>query len=373
MTALRVLHVYRSYYPETLGGMEEAIKQLCLGTGALGVTNTIFTLARRPVPRQVQLPEGLHVRERSWAEIASCNIGGWASVSRFRSLAAQHDVVQLHYPWPFGDLLLLGSPRKPTVVTYVSDVVRQQLLNRMYAPLRQRLLERADRIVASSPNYVATSPILSDYASKVRCIPHGLGHLPEPAAARVAHWRHQLPGDFFLFVGVLRYYKGLHTLIEAAARRQHPIVIAGDGPEGEALRALAQRLGASHVRFLGRVSDEDKLALLHLCRAIVFPSQLRSEAFGMTLLEGAQAGKPLVSCEIGTGTSWINQHLQTGLVIEPDNPATLAEALDLLAADSALCQRLGLGAQKRWASHFTREVVAQQYLQLYESLIGMPG
>jgi rhamnosyl/mannosyltransferase len=102
---------------------------------------------------------------------------------------------------------------------------------------------------------------------------------------------------------------------------------------------------------------------------VVFPSHLRSEAFGMTLLEGARAGKPLICCEIGTGTTWVNQHDETGLVVPPSEPNALAQAMSQLADDDALCQRLGAGARQRWEQHFRPEVVGGAYRRLYDQLL----
>src|SRR5690606_17794728 len=117
----------------------------------------------------------------------------------------------------------------------------------------------------------------------------------------------------------LRYYKGLHFLIEAASKTAATIVIAGSGPEEIQLKSLAADKGLTNVHFLGRISDDDKSALLQACRGFVFPSHLPSESFGISLLEAAMAGKPMISCEIGTGTSYVNIHQQTGWVIEPAN------------------------------------------------------
>ncbi|MEJ2610669.1 MAG: glycosyltransferase, partial [Candidatus Thiodiazotropha sp.] len=82
--------------------------------------------------------------------------------------------------------------------------------------------------------------------------------------------------------------------------------IAGAGPTERELKERVTRLGLNNVHLLGHVDDAEKVALMRLCRAVVFPSHLRSEAFGVTLLEGAIHSKPLISTEIGTGTSYIN-------------------------------------------------------------------
>lgn len=368
---IRVLHIYRTYFPETQGGGQEAIRQLCLATQALGVQNTIFALAHKPDPAYVDLPEGQLVRARSWLEVASCDIGGWAALERCREAADQCDIIQIHFPWPFADLLLpfIRRRKQPVVVTYVSDVVRQASLGRLYAPLRNYLLRTAARIVASSPNYISSSDVLKKHRSKLVCIPHCLGATQPALLPRLRHFEARYGDNFFLFVGVLRYYKGLDFLLAAAHKVKTPILIVGDGPEGQRLRQMVLEEGLHHVHFLGALPDDDKNALLTLCRGVVFPSHLRSEAFGMTLLEGARAGKPLICCEIETGTTWINQDGETGLVVPPQNAGALAAAMNKLASDDALCARLGQGAYARWQQCFIPGVAGAAYLHLYREVL----
>lgn len=371
MKKLRVLHIYRTYFPETQGGLQEAIRQLCLATQSRDVENTIFALARHPDPAEMDLPEGRLVRARSWFEIASCDFGGWSSLQKCREAADQCDIIQVHFPWPFADLLIpfIRRRQQPVVVVYHSDIVRQQGLGRIYQPLRRRLLNVATRVVASSPNYAQSSEVLQEIPEKIVCIPHCLEADPATDVKAIERWEARLGRNFFLFVGVLRYYKGLDFLIAAASLVNAKIVIVGEGPEGEHLRRDVQRRGISNVHFLGFVTDEDKHALLALCRAIVFPSHLRSEAFGMTLLEGARAAKPLICCEIGTGTTWINRHMETGLVVPPCDVPALAQAMDTLSSDAELCARLGMGARVRWEQLFTSTSVGAAYRQLYEEVL----
>ncbi|EKE17083.1 MAG: hypothetical protein ACD_10C00629G0002 [uncultured bacterium] len=375
LTSLRVLHIYRTYFPETQGGLQEAIRQFCLATKPLAVDNTIFALARQPEPATLDLPEGRLVRARSWFEIASCDFGGWDALVRCREAADQCDVIQIHYPWPFADMLLpfIRRRKQPVIVTYVSDIVRQKGLGQMYAPLRRYLLGAASRIVASSPNYAESSEVLRSHREKLVCIPHCLAEAPTPDAALCAQWAAKLGRSFFLFVGVLRYYKGLDFLLAAAGLVKVPIVIVGDGPEGARLQRLAKAQGLTNVYFLGALPDADKLALFELCRAVVFPSHLRSEAFGITLLEGARVAKPLISCEMGSGTSWVNRDDETGLVIPPADHVPLAQAISALAGDDALCRRLGDGARRRWLSHFTPGVVGGAYRALYDEVLDTPA
>ena len=368
---IRVLHIYRTYFPETQGGLQEAIRQLCLATQPLGVENTVFALAREPNPAYLDLPEGKLVRAKAWLEVASCDFGAWAAFSRCRAAADECDIIQIHYPWPFADMLLpfIRRNHQPVVVTYHSDIVRQGSLNKLYAPLRRYLLGQAAAIVATSPNYARSSKILRDYPEKLRDIPLCLDAKAPADPAPCAHWSARFGTNFFLFVGVLRYYKGLDVLIAAARLVDIPIVILGEGPEGEQLRREVQRQGLDHVHFVGALADADKDVLFALCRGVVFPSHLRSEAFGIALLEGARAAKPLICCEIGTGTTWVNLHDETGLVVPPDDQGALADAMNTLAKDDALCARLGQGARARWRLCFTPEVVGAAYRELYDELL----
>ncbi|WP_221928849.1 glycosyltransferase [Tepidiphilus olei] len=372
--SVRVLQVYRTYYPDTRGGIEEVMRQIALAVRPQGVETTLFTLSPRPRPAVLERPEGRVVRARSWAAPASCDLGGVAALRQFARLAAQADLIHLHFPWPFADVLLAAvRPRAPVVVTYHSDVVRQQLLARFYAPLMWRTFARARAVVATSPPYAATSAVLQDerVRDKVRVIPLGMDEasLAQGDEGILDRLGLRPEEPFALFVGGLRYYKGLETLLEAARGLPGRVVIAGEGPEGATLRARAEALGLENVVFAGRVSDAEKAALLRACRLVVLPSPLRSEAFGMVLVEGAMCGKPLVSCEIGTGTTFVNVAGETGLVAPPGNAAALHAALARLLRDEGLAQRLGQGARRRYEEIFSGEALGAAYAALYAEVV----
>jgi glycosyltransferase involved in cell wall biosynthesis len=107
------------------------------------------------------------------------------------------------------------------------------------------------------------------------------------------------------------------------------------------------------------------VALLTLCYAMAFPSHLRSEAFGISLLEGAMYGKPMISSEIGTGTSYINIDGDTGLVVPPSDPAAFGNAMRTLWEDPALAAAMGQRAGERYRALFTNEKMAADYAELY--------
>ncbi len=368
---MRVLHFYKDYFPESMGGVEQVIRQMCVGTGRLGVTNEVLTLTRGKDLRPFEF-EGHTVRRVPLDLNIASNGISFSAFGELKRRAAECDVVHYHFPWPFMDLAhFVARIKKPTLVTYHSDIVRQKTLLRLYQPLKHRFLQSVDTIVATSPNYLASSAVLDRYRDKTRTITYGLDKsiYPEPEQARMDKWRAQVGEKFFLFVGVLRYYKGLHILLDAVANSDYPVVIVGAGPIEHELKAHAERLGLTHVMFVGALDDADKVALLTLCYAIVFPSHLRSEAFGISLLEGAMYGKPMISSEIGTGTTYINIHQETGLVVPPSDPQAFGEAMRALWDNPALAQAMGQRAEARYHELFTAERMAASYNALYHELV----
>ena len=368
---MRVLHFYKTYYPDSVGGIEQVIRQMCVGTGRLGVTNTVLSLSREKNLVPIAFEGHTVHRVPLDFEFAS-NACSVASLGALARLAKEADVVHYHFPWPFMDLAhFIARVKKPTVVTYHSDIVRQKKLLRLYQPLKQRFLRSVDAIVATSPNYMESSEVLARYRDKTRIITYGLDQATYPQAdpARLAHWRQRIGPKFFLFVGVLRYYKGLHVLLEAVAGLDYPVVIVGAGPEEAALKAQAVRLGLTNVVFVGAVGEEDKVALLSLCYALSFPSHLRSEAFGISLLEGAMYGKPMISCEIGSGTTYINIDGETGLVTPPDDPQALRAAMRTLWDNPDMARAMGARAAARFQDMFTAEKMAAAYTALYREVV----
>ena len=368
---MRILHFYRTYFPDTFGGIEQVIYQIAEKSSFLGVETKVLTLSANPKGR-IAFPHHEVHQAKLGMQIAS-NGFSWQVFGAFRSLAETVDVIHYHYPWPFMDLVHFATGcKKPSVVTYHSDIVRQRNLLKLYAPLQKAFLRSVDRIVVTSPNYLESSSTLQNYRQKTDVIPIGLDEsMSIPADENVvASWRAKLPPKFFLFVGVLRYYKGLDVLLAAMRENDCPVVIVGGGPEESRLRALAQQWNLQNIYFLGELPDLDKNALLTLCYGVVFPSNLRSEAFGISLLEGAMFGKPMISCEIGTGTTFINLQGETGLVTLPDDSKAFSDAMRFLWDNPDKASEMGRAARHRYVQHFTADKMADSYCRIYHELAG---
>lgn len=367
---IKVLHVYRTYFPDTQGGAQEAIRQICLNTSRNGIENRIFTPSTNPNPAVLDSDEGQIHRVKLNFEIASCGFC-LTGLRKFSKLVQWADVINYHYPWPFADLMhFVTRVDKKTVITYHSDIIRQENLLKIYSPLSNRFLGSADRIVCTSQNYLDSSDYLQAFRDKAEVIPLALdsASYPKPTDAVIEATRSEYGDRFFLFVGVLRYYKGLHVLLDAAEGANFRVVIVGSGPIEDELKSELQSRNITNVTFTGHVSNEIKVALFRLCLGVVLPSYLRSEAFGVTLLEGAMYSKPLISTDTGTGTSHVNIDGETGVVVEPNNGPALRRGMDFLASNETIAVQRGKNARGRFDELFSGEMMGKAYAGLYKRI-----
>lgn len=370
---MKILHIYKSYYPYTTGGVEKYIHILCENLGKKNIKTAILTTKTAEFPQKETPPIGNTPVSYYPASLtlSSCPFS-FSLYQNYKNIVKDFDLLHYHFPWPFGDLIHLANQiKKPYLITYHSDIVRQKWLKILYTPLMHLFLKKAKFIIASSKNYQVSSPVLKKYGSKTQIIPFGLEKADYQLASPelVNFWKNKVGENFFLFVGVLRYYKGLDFLLEAAANSPLQVVIAGSGPEQERLLKIKKEKKLDNVTFTGYISELDKSALYQLCRASVSPSHIRAEAFCISLLESLVYGKPAISTELNTGTSFVNQHNISGLVIPPKNPLALKEAMLQLLFDEELYQRLVQGTQIHFNNHFTADLMVNAHIDLYQQII----
>ena len=189
------------------------------------------------------------------------------------------------------------------------------------------------RVIACS-QYMAHE--IADYfqcpTDKIDVIPNGVDptRFDQLEGQDFGHFRNRyaLPFEQIIFsVGRIVREKGLHLLVRAMplVLAQHPTakaVIAGKGPELEALRSLAWELGVGEkILLTGFISDQDRDRLFKIADVAVFPSLY--EPFGIVALEAMAARCPVVVSEVG-GLKDVVQHAKTGITVYPDNVESLA-------------------------------------------------
>ena len=284
---------------------------------------------------------------------------------------AQADLMVLHEPNPWALLsYTLARPRVPLVIWYHSNVVRPALQYALfYAPIARTAYRDARRFVVSSPPLADNAPPLSEYRSKVRVIPFGI----DPA-----RWRNgagvTAAEPFVLFAGRHVDYKGVDVLLRALVGSTARAIIVGDGPRREAWQRLSRELGVdARVTFVGEVTDEELHRLMHACAALVLPSITPAEAFGYVQLEAMAAAKPVISTDVPSGVSWVNQHGVTGLVVRAGDADELRTAIDALIADPSRRATLGAAGRARVEAEFTIERLRERLRELYEETGLLPA
>ncbi len=373
---MKILHVYKDFSP-VVGGIENHIGDLAREQASLG--HAVSVLVTAPVKRRTEtIEDGVRVvRVPRLGVVASTPLSPWL----FLALAGESpDVTHLHFPYPPGEVAQLLLRRgTATVLTYHSDIVRQRGLLTLYHPLLLALLARVDLVLATSEPYVRSSPYLRRVVHKTVVAPLGIAHQrfdpPPPGAITAMRARMGAgaadPRPVILSVGRLRYYKGLDVAIRAMRDVDARLVLAGTGPMEATWRELARSVGVEErVRFLGEIDDADLPACYHAADIYVSSATQRSEAFGISILEAMACGKPIVSTELGTGTSFVNLDQQTGLVVPPGDPAELAAALRQLLGSPETAARFGRAARARVEAEFTLPVMTRRVLAAYARALG---
>jgi len=176
-----------------------------------------------------------------------------------------------------------------------------------------------------------------------------------------------------LFIGQLIGRKGFDLLVRAMpavvqAVPQANFVFVSHNRQGEAeLRRLVAAGGvADRLHLLGSVDEEAKIRLLHSADVIAAPS--RYEGFGIPLIEGMAAGKPVVTTDVPAGNELI-EHERTGLLVPYDDVDALAAALVRVLHDPALAQRLGATGRQVVCEHYTAARLAAQLESWYARFV----
>lgn len=360
---MNILHLYKDYHP-VLGGIENHIKMVAEAQIAAG--HQVTVLACDPSQHtNIETLNGVKIIKAG--RLATAASMPLSLVQPLMLTKLRPDITHIQSPYPLGEVAnwLLGRG-KATVISYQSDVVRQQTILRFYGPILRRVLQAADQIITNNPRYLETSTWLQPVYEKCRVIPIGIDIT---RFAPISHPRQDI--FHLLFVGRLRYYKGLDTLLYALPDiPQAQLTIVGVGPMHVTWQALTQELGLTNrVVFVGEVGDTHLPDYYRQADLFVLPSNARSEAYGIVLLEAMASGLPCITTELGTGTSWIVQDGVTGFVVPPADPPALAKAINTLRANEALRQQFGRAGLARVRAEFSQEVMVGKIMQLYEELL----
>lgn len=389
---MRIVLLPRSYLPE-IGGVQTAVSGLARELRAKGhevvIVTDSFSL-RFPVEREPSgvivhrmpfalpwITTGLGIRGvlRSLVRSVMALFSAPVTLSKLvRTLKkTKPHIVDLHYV-DRNAAFALAARRFvdfSLVVSIWGEDVEMHFVTRSGIGrwLVKRTLQVADRVLSPSADLLAKAEqICPQVKEKSAVVGSGVFLDELRCPAKFAH-----PQRYVLSNARFVHKKGHDILIRAFSilRERNPeldLVLAGDGNQYADCVSLARTLGISDsVRFLGMVKPSQIPALLAGCEVFVLAS--RREPFGIAVLEAMAAQKPVVASRVG-GLPEIITHMENGLLVEPESPEALAEAIQLLLDDPELGRRLADNGYQTVREKWTWERVVESYIAEYGWALG---
>jgi glycosyltransferase involved in cell wall biosynthesis len=364
----KVLHIGK-FYPPHMGGIETHLQTLCSELQKSVGLDVLVASDDRTGAEEVL--DGVKVSRVATRITLASSPFCPDMILKIRNSDA--DILHIHLPNPTAILAYLASGhRGRLVVTYHSDTVRQKVLGALFEPFLHAALRRSDAVIATSPEYLRTSPVLARYRDRCHVIPYGIPleqfENADPSEANAI--RQQYGDRLILSVGRLVYYKGFEYLIGAMKHVNGRLLIIGGGPLREKLEELARglRLG-DKVIFAGEIQNQNVIPYYHAAALFALASVARSEAFGIVQIEAMAAGIPVVNTRLDSGVPFVSLHEKTGLTATPCDSSALAAAINRLLDDPSLRRSFGDAARIRARQEFSLDTMTSRTLSLYNEVL----
>lgn len=361
------------FYP-IRGGVEKVMEIFTEGLAERGYASDMLCASHDGQTEDIVINESSRIfRTKTWIKVAATMISP-AMIWHLRKICQSYDIIHIHHPDPMATLALFLSGYKGKVILHWhSDILKQKVLLRFFAPLQTWLIRRADLILGTTPVYVEESPFLRKAQHKTSYLPIGVD--PHPwLADEIQDIRQRYPEKKILFsMGRLVPYKGYRHLIEAMALlpEEYILLIGGDGPLRGELQEQIDSLGLQgRVELLGFISDKLKPAYFGACDLFCLSSTIKTEAYAIVLVEAMSLGRPIVATRIPeSGVSWVNSHEESGLNVPVEDSEALAQAIRTICEDPQLWLTYSRGSRHRFFNIFTKDEMINQLIQIYTDLL----
>lgn len=284
-------------------------------------------------------------------------------------------IIHVHCPNPFVYPLVMGCIDNNTklILHWHSDILSKGWAYYMIKPFEERILQRADVIVSTSPNYIPHSAPLRKYQQKVKVAQNGLitsnFDLRPGDQERIRTIRQSFSNKpIVFFAGRHVPYKGIDCLINADTfiKSDCVILIAGKGPHDPYLHTLPH---SSRVQFLGRLSDDDLRCYSHAADIFAFPSVTKAEAFGIALAEAMYCRSVPVTFHLeGSGVNWVSIDGVTGEEVSLRDIKGLASAIDKIISNDDLRKQYAEAAHQRIIDMFTTSQAVEAMRKIYVTI-----
>ncbi len=369
-----------SFYPPYIGGAETYVSSIARNLAARGHDVTVYC-ASRPSDTGRKFDGAVKVMRMRTPLVF---YGTPVSCFPASILSYDYDILHCNFPNPYFAAVSAAVAKTkglPAVLTWHNDLPRvtsgASVLVALNDLISDSYLEIYSRIIATTVAYARASETLRRHARKVIVIPNGVDSTkfnPRVDPEKVKQ-RYRLDGfKTLIFVGALttwHVYKGLEELLTAFALvekkcAQLKLLIVGGGNLLPYYRQLAGETNAGdRIVFAGQVDDDDLPSYYAAADFAVLPSRNSSEGFGLVLLEAMACGKAVIGSRVG-GIPEVVDNLRNGILAEPMNPRSLADAIEILYADDELRERMGnLG--REFAQTHDWKVIAERTEVLYRN------
>ncbi|MFK0729844.1 MAG: glycosyltransferase [Gloeotrichia echinulata GP01] len=385
MLNYRIIHLSK-YYPPDRGGIETHVQTLAQTQAALGAKVHVFCV--NGFDKQGNLSKQTKTVNEIDGNVQVTRLGRIGSFARFdicpelqktlcQVVKKPNTLLHLHTPNPTMLIALTTlNKRVPLVITHHSDVIKQKVLKYLMRPFESLIYSQSSQVLTTSSLYIEGSKFLRFYRHKLSALPLGLEFYNyfqpnQTALAFSSSLKEKYQGPIWLAVGRLVYYKALHIAIEALSWVPGTLIVVGVGPLEQELKTLAQKLGVEdRIVWLGYVNEDELIGAYHAATALWFPSNVRSEGFGLVQVEAMASGCPVINTNIpGSGVPWVSRHEQEGLTVPINDPIALAKAAKRLLNEPDLLNRLVTGSRRR-SEYFNHVTMAQQSFEFYEEVLG---
>ncbi len=371
----KILHVSKYYYPFS-GGTEQIARDCVTSLKDSYEQKVIaFNTGKEDVR---DIVDGIEViRCGCFMKVASQSLSlSYKKILHDTISSFSPDIIVFHYPNPFVASLLLPELKKDRgiklVVYWHLDITKQKVLGKFFAPQNRKLLSRADKVIATSPNYVEGSPWLQSVKEKCVVIPNCINtermEITEHVKERAKEIRKENEGrTICLSVGRHTEYKGFSYLIQASEFLDDSFrfYITGEGELTEELKKQAE--GNKRIVFTGRLDDDEMKAYLLASDIFCFSSITKNEAFGLALAEAMYYRKPAVTFTIpGSGVNYVCLNGEDGIEVPNRDTKAYAEAIKTLAGDKTLREKYGENGYRRVSENFLNS----QFRENIEKVVG---
>jgi glycosyltransferase involved in cell wall biosynthesis len=370
---MKIVQTPVRFYP-FIGGVENYVYYSAREMVKLGHQVTVVC-ANEPYTKKEEIIDGIKVKRLSYfGKIANTNITPGMPLALLKE---EFDIIHTHIPTPWSadwSNIVSKLKKKPLVITYHNDIigdgVSSHIASFYNSTALKSLLNNADRIIITQPNYLQSSPYLEKYEDKIDVIPNGVD-VEKFKPVDVDKNKNTI---FFLsLLDEFHKYKGLDYLLKALQQVKKVIpdvklIIGGKGVLLDYYSKMANDMGLNNVEFHGFIPDEKIAEYYSRSSVFVLPSiSSKQEGFGIVALEALACETPVISTEI-VGVASDVKKSKSGIIVPPMDVDELAGAIIKVLNDENATS-MGLRGRKLVEDKYTWSGIAKMTEKVYKELL----